>query len=434
MRTLPTTPLLRGPLALLALASLVMLLRVPDERTHWWGITGNLIDINVYRWGGHAVLTGIPLYEAALFGDDSGRFYPAMPFTYPPFSALLFTPLELLSVPLMEALWAALTLLLLYLAVRMCFRALGYAPDRVTVQVSLLLAVIALTLEPVRTTLWLGQINLLLLVLVLADQLASRSGRPWARRLAGVGSGLAAGIKLTPAFFWAHWLVTGRWRVAAVSLGAFAATVAVGFAVVPRDAVRYWSGTLFESQRIGEDATVANQSLRGVIARLAGVDMAPTWVWLVGAAVVGLAGLAVAALAHRAGHELLALTLSGMTMTMVSPFSWGHHWVWFVPLLVVAVHLAVVGGRWFLWAVPVLLWAAAANWVQSFPNPEFPDDRWVAMGLFMLAGDIPAWLYGIITNVYPIVWLVTVVATALWSWRARGDSRTGAAEPALRSR
>ena len=102
-----------------------------------------------------------------------------------------------------------------------------------------------------------------------------------------------------------------------------------------------------------------------------------------------------------------------MTMTMVSPFTWGHHWVWLVPLLVLTVHYALAADRWYVWLLPPLLWAAAANWVQSFPNPEFTDDRWVAMGLFMLGGNIPRVVFSTITNIYPLIWLVTVALTAL---------------------
>lgn len=415
---MPATALLRVPLSLLALASVVMVLRFPDERTPWWGLTGNFLDVNVYRWGGQAILDSVPLYEGLLTGDDSGRFYAQMPFTYPPFSGLLFTPLTQVTPRLMEAGWAALTLGLLYLTIRLCFRALGYRDDRVTAQVSVCLTLISLSLEPVRTTLWLGQINILLLVLVLADHLAWRSGRRWA----GIGSGLAAGIKLTPAFFWAHWVLTGRWRMAVVSILTTAGTVLLGFVVIPGDAIRYWSGTLFDSQRIGQDSTVANQSLRGSIARLGGVEMAPTWVWLLAVVVVALLGLGTATLLHRAGHHLLALTLAGMTMTMVSPFTWGHHWVWFVPLLVLAVHNALAARRWYLWALPVLLWAATANWVQSFPDPAFPDDRWVAMGLFMLGGDIPPLVFAICTNIYPLVWIVTVALSALALRRGSADT------------
>lgn len=416
VRTLPSTPLLRVCLSMPALLSVVMVLRAPDERTPWWGITGNFLDVNVYRWGGRAVLDSLPLYEGLLFGGDSGRFYSPMPFTYPPFSALLFTPLTQVTPRLMEAAWAVLTLALLYLAIRMCFRALGYRTDRVTIQVSICLALIALSMEPVRTTLWLGQINVVLLVLVLTDHLASRAGLRWA----GIGSGLAAGIKLTPAFFWLHWVLTGRWRLALVSAATFAGTIGLGFLVIPSDAIRYWSGTLLDSQRIGQDSLVANQSLRGSMARLGGVEMAPTGLWLLGATVVAVLGLGVAALAHRAGHQVLALTLAGMTMTMVSPFSWGHHWVWLVPLLVLTVHYALVSGRKLSWLLPPLLWAAAASWVQSFPDANFPDDRWVAVGLFMLGGDIPPVVFATITNVYPLIWLVTIILTAILIRRSGG--------------
>lgn len=428
MRTLPSTLLLRVPLSILAFASVIMVLRAPDERTPWWGLTGNFLDVNVYRWGGHAVLQHIPLYEGLLFGSDSGRFYSPMPFTYPPFSALLFTPLSQVTPWLMEAAWFGLTLALLYLAIRMCFRALDYRPDRVNIQVSIFLALIALSLEPVRTTLWLGQINILLLVLVLADHLAWKSGRRWA----GIGSGLATGIKLTPGFFWVYWAITGRWRLAVTSVATFVGTVALGLLVIPGDAIQYWSGTLFDSQRIGHDSMLANQSLRGTMARLAGVDMAPTWAWVIGVAVVAALGLGVAALAHRGGHQLLGLTLAGMTMCMVSPFSWGHHWVWFVPLLVLTVHYALTHGRkvrrWYLWLLPPLLWAATANWVQSFPDVNFPDDRWVAMGLFMLGGDIPPLIYDVFINIYPLVWLIAVALSAVLVWRTP-RSRTPVAPP-----
>ena len=199
--------------------------------------------------------------------------------------------------------------------------------------------------------------------------------------------------------------------------------MALGFLLIPDDAVRYWSGTVLESSRIAQDSVVSNQSVSGVIARLAGVDDAPTAVWFALATLAAVAGLVVAALAHRAGHQLLGLTLVGMTMSMVSPFSWGHHWVWFVPLLVVLVHRAVAGRRWYLWLLPLLLWAAAATWVQSFPNPAFPDDRWVAMGLFMLGGDIPPVIFALCTNIYPLVWLTVTVGTAVLVIRGRRTHR-----------
>lgn len=62
--------------------------------------------------------------------------------------------------------------------------------------------------EPLVTTLWLGQINLLVLWLV-AEDLLARDPR---RR--GLLCGVAAGVKLTPALFVVYLLVATRQRTA----------------------------------------------------------------------------------------------------------------------------------------------------------------------------------------------------------------------------
>ncbi|WP_156112223.1 glycosyltransferase 87 family protein, partial [Prescottella defluvii] len=77
------------------------------------------------------------------------------------------------------------------------------------VVVSVLLAVACTFLEPVRTTLFYGQINLVLMALVLWD--VSRAD---GSRIKGVGVGIAAGIKLTPAYFVLYYLVLRKWRAA----------------------------------------------------------------------------------------------------------------------------------------------------------------------------------------------------------------------------
>ena len=64
------------------------------------GLHGGFPDLFVYRYGGRAVLDGLPLYEA----DDPVTGYP---FTYPPFAAVAMVPLALLPVWLSAALWTA---------------------------------------------------------------------------------------------------------------------------------------------------------------------------------------------------------------------------------------------------------------------------------------------------------------------------------------
>jgi alpha-1,2-mannosyltransferase len=110
---------------------------------------------------------------------------------------------------------------------------------------------------------------------------------------------------------------------------------------MPRDSWKYWSGTFIDSKRVGAPDTVGNQSIRGALANFWQTDAPNPLVWITLALLALALGMTAASLAHRAGHELLAVTLVGMTGTAVSPMSWGHHWVWMVPLLVIGVHLAL---------------------------------------------------------------------------------------------
>ena len=43
----------------------------------------------------------------------------------------------------------------------------------------------------------------------------------------------------------------------------------------------------------------------------------------------------------RTGEELAAVALCGLTMTTVSPYSWVHHWVFLLPMLIVLAELAI---------------------------------------------------------------------------------------------
>jgi alpha-1,2-mannosyltransferase len=111
----------------------------------------------------------------------------------------------------------------------------------------------------------------------------------------------------------------------------FAATVLVGFVVFPGASVRWWTGLVVDTGRMTPDGSAPfNQSIRGVFAQLPGVLHAQ-WLWLTLAAVVGLAGLAIAVWAGRRGLAPAGIMACALTGLVVSPVSWPHHWVWVVP-------------------------------------------------------------------------------------------------------
>jgi alpha-1,2-mannosyltransferase len=330
------------PLAVVILAAQVAVVAV------WPAAHLLMIDLQVYRAGGAAVLHGAPLYGGGVLLD--------LPFVYPPFAAIVFVPLSLLPLGTLKTLWTAATVALVAFVVRRSSALVGWAP---TPAATVLLVVVLLALDPIHTTINLGQINVVLLALVLADMTA-RPGR-----FRGIGVGLAAALKLTPLVFVAYLLLIGRRRAAATALATFAGSVGIGFLLDPADSAAYWlDGTFAAADRISPVAGASNHSLAGLLARTG----APGWVGLAAAAALGVAGLAVAVRAHRRGAELLGLTICGLLAAAVAPFAWSHHYVWFGPLVVLLARHLAAGERPAAAALAGLL-AITFAWITQLPGP-----------------------------------------------------------------
>jgi alpha-1,2-mannosyltransferase len=260
-----------------------------------------LIDLQVYRAGGEHVLAGAPLYAGGVLLD--------LPFVYPPFAAVLFAPLALLPLGLLKVVWTGAGIALLAYVVHRC------AP-RAAWPVVVLLAVVATALDPVRTTLYLGQINIVLLALVVGDLLGRRGSR-----LRGAGVGLAAAVKLTPLLFVVYLVVTRRWRAAATALATFVAAAGLGFLFAPADSVAFWfDGTFLAANRISDVAGPSNHSLNGLLARL-GAEGLP---WLAVAGALGAATIVQAVRAHREGEEVLAVTVCGLASAALATAARSH--------------------------------------------------------------------------------------------------------------
>ncbi|MBG7698423.1 DUF2029 domain-containing protein [Streptomyces sp. MC1] len=291
----------------------------------------SMIDLMVYRAEGATVRAGGDLYALRA---TAAR----LPTTYPPFAALLFTPLPLLDTALLRTLATAGNLALLVVFVRLSLKLVGHA----RVETAWWVAAPAVWCEPVWTTVRYGQINLLLAVLVLWDLTRRPAGGY--DRWTGVGLGLAAAVKLTPALFPVFLLATGLvarlrgghgepWlRHARGAAVAFAGATLLAAAVLPYDSWRFWTGMLFRASRVGHAEDTANQALRGVLARLLHTPE-PGAVWMACVAVVAVLGLAVAVRAELRGQRAWAVCVCAVTALLVSPVSWTHHWVWCVPLV-----------------------------------------------------------------------------------------------------
>lgn len=272
------------------------------------------VDLLVYTRAGQEVMAGGALYD--------GNYVSQLPFTYPPFAGELFGYVSALPHGWLIGLWQFGSLAALIGVIVLVMRERGVAACPGLWLIIPLLALLATATAPVHQTYFFGQINIFLMLLVALDFLPRR-------RWPGIGTGLAAGIKLTPAFMGLVFLIQRRWGAAAGAFITFLATVGLGFALIP-DAATFWSDSIFSSNRVGEHTNPGAQSLRSVLVRACGIDGGPVWI----AAVLGtlvLTGLAIW-VAVRRGNATAAMALAGIGACLVSPFSWNHHWVWVVPL------------------------------------------------------------------------------------------------------
>jgi alpha-1,2-mannosyltransferase len=354
-------------LAGVAALAVYVLPGLPDPAAHW-----PLWDVRVYQWGGQQAAAG----GGALYAPGA-----PFSFTYPPFAAVLFAAFSGAPAGVLKL---ALTAGSLVALPALCGQSLAATGIRPRPGIVFAVSALALLAWPVAYTLHLGEINLILAALIGADLLRREDGAWWQ----GIGTGLAAGIKLTPLIFVAYLVLTGRLRAAATAGAAFALTVAAGFAWLPAGSRTFWLGGVFYNERrVGNPANPSDQSLSGAVARLAGTGDPPRVWWLIAVLAAGLAGLAVAVWAHRRGYRLAGFLCCAFTGLLVSPFSWTHHWVWVVPLLVWLIATAW-RRRTAAWWVLAAGAATMFSGLVPLPWPGHPADpgRMAASDLYVLAG------------------------------------------------
>ena len=257
-------------------------------------------------------------------------------FTYTPFAAIVFAGGSLMPLRVLRWLMTIASLISVPLTAWLTLGGMGRRGAG-RAGVALAVGAAALWTEPVVKALYLGQIELVLLLLVVWD--LTRRDERWFK---GIGIGIAAGIKLVPLLFIPYLLLSGKVRQAAVATAAFAATIALGFVILPGPSASYWlTGYFMRPGRTGGVDSLVNQSLLGMIARQTLSVTRAQSIWLPIAIAVAVCGLAAGALLTRARLPVQGWVLVGITAVLVSPISWDHHWVWIIPVLAMLAGLAM---------------------------------------------------------------------------------------------
>ena len=391
----------RPPLVLWRLAQGVIVIAVAHACWRLFGHIPYRIDADVYRMGGQAWLQGRSLYaDGAVFATQVGL---DLPFTYPPLAAIAFSPLALVSLPVASVAITATTWVLLMVSIWIVLTRLGVAEDWPAGgepawlrRCRLAAGIVALSVtwfEPIRANFSFGQVNVILMTLVIADCVPRRTR--WPR---GLLVGLAIALKLTPAVFLLYFVLRRDHRAVLTAVASFVAATALGFLLAWADSREYWTHTVRNTDRIGSASLNTNQNAAGALARLGLGESTHFVVWTAAC----LATLALTVWAVRrvlaAGEPTLALICVALFGLVVSPVSWSHHWVWALPTVLVtaalagqrrSVALAVVSAA----GVALMVWppiallpehqeADAAWWRQLFGMSYV----WWALAVITVAG------------------------------------------------
>jgi alpha-1,2-mannosyltransferase len=292
------------------------------------------LDFRVYRMGGQSVVDGDGSLYTRSFGEGEGSLL----FTYPPFAALAFTMLTLVSAETGAVLFVGLSILIAAMTSLVITRYLGGfagVKDVLAHPRALPLAIagtgLVCLLGPWRETMAFSQVNILLFAMIAADLLSG----PHRRMPTGLLTGIAAGIKLTPLVFGLYFLARGEWKQLFTMAGGFFGTIALGFLLLPGESATYWLQMLRDTGRIGGEGYVDNLSVRGAILHFLGPDFPSTVPWLVLSLLLVAATAFVIRSAKRRGDRFMPIAMTALLMLLISPISWSHHWVWIVVVLAV---------------------------------------------------------------------------------------------------
>jgi alpha-1,2-mannosyltransferase len=369
----------------------------------------NFVDLHVYVGGAGTLDHPGTLYDY-VYADQTPDF--PLPFTYPPFAAVVFYPLHLLPFGLVAFAWQLGIVAALYGVVRVSQRLLAVDDDFAKGRrVAMAWTAVGIWLEPLRSTFDYGQVNVLL---VLAVLYAVYSTRWW---LSGLLVGLAAGVKLTPAVGGLYFVGARRWATVVFSAIVFMATIGVSALVVGDQTRYYFTELLGDASRVGPIGTSFNQSWRGGISRILGHDAGYGPIVVV--AIVVTAVLAVLAWRALGGADdrLGGIVIVQLFGLLLSPISWTHHWVWVLPLMIWLLHGPLrdrIGARILGWGW-LALTIVGVPWLLSFAQPTI----WVISRPWYLAW---AGLIYIVATLVTLAWIASTGPTFLRSRRSPSPS------------
>lgn len=302
----------------------------------WWIASVHSLDFNVYRTGARAYLGlegDTALYDAELWHVSGDSW---LPFTYPPFAVLFFLPYALIPAGIGAVLHTGLLIVSMLVVVHLIITRTPRLNEflrrqsrwRHAVLAGLLVFLVGFS-GPWRESMSFGQINAVLMAVVLLDILGTRR----AVLPRGLLTGLVAGVKLTPLAMGLFFLAQRDWKAILWMGIGFFGSIAAGFFITAKGSVYFWTEALFTTSRVGNDADMYTVTLKAFSQRLGLSDQGASFAWIGLSLVTIVLGYLATRRLLASGEVVAAVGVVATVMLMISPISWFHHWVWFILLL-----------------------------------------------------------------------------------------------------
>ena len=350
------------------------------------------LDLRVYRESATAWVDGRNPYLMTFTKSK-------LAFTYPPFALLVLDSLTWISFTVTQwTLWvvsviAATASVVLILKDRgfvgrapLWFGAFAWA------------CVSMIVLEPARSGMNYGQIEFVLMILVVADLLVVPSS------FRGIAIGIAAAIKLTPLIFILVLIVRRDWRSVARAAMSFVVCTGFTWLLWPGLSHAYWNNDVIHPARVGTVTYGGNQSWYAIFHRPPFPATGSTQAWLTLSLATVVVGAFVTWRCVSSGRESFAIISVALAGLLISPISWTHHWIW-----VLLIPPMLVGPRRYETkrVVRMMLWVLVA---LTIAGPYW----WFSTGA---AGDaldalLPVWTFAML-----VVWGTAELMEWRWSLR-----------------
>lgn len=286
-------------------------------------------DFEVFYTAGRRLLDGEEIYRLA---DGQS------PFKYWPGFAYLMVLLACLPLGVSRLLWVGLNVAALYASLALVIGRLF--PAR---RYPIALGTLLLGMQPIVEHVMDGQINLVLLAMILGGfALIGRGGRR-----ADVGTAaivVAAGVKLFPMLFLLLLPLKRAWRQVVVAGASLVLLLVLPILFAGVDGAthgyRLWWTVLADSGHHLDLAQPANQSLLGMYLRLVGDVPAAQTLFRATALVVlvvTVVGVPRSPIRGLTKEFILDFSIVAAAMLLVSPLTWIHYYVFFLPFTAVIV-------------------------------------------------------------------------------------------------